>query len=245
MNSMLLVALGTAAVGALSFGTLFRTSFETPDYIAGERLDGRDGWVTLLAPNAARIVDGHATAASGRRAIECWGGGELADLGWILDGAWEQPVDFDAVTDPCIVRVEADVRLDGPDTGSGPNDDLVSANLYARNGIGRSAFMFISSNGSAYAFANSELYGSAGYEFETPVELGEYNRLAITLNYSTHMAAFEVNGVTVGSLPFGGSGEEFIGTLIEFGVYNDPNYVDPTLYTGYWDNVSVRAKPAR
>lgn len=244
MNTVLLAALGTAALGAFSFGTLFHSSFETPDYVAGQPLDGQDGWVTLLAPNAAWIVDGPATAVSGRRAIECRGGGDLANLGWILDGAWEQPIDFDAITDPCVVRVEADVRLDGPDTGTGPNDDLVSANIYARNGIGRSAFMYISSNGNAYAFANSELYGSAAYEFETPIVLGAYNHLAITLDYGTHIATFEVNRVTVGSLPFGGSGEEFIGTLLEFGAYNDPNYVDPTLYTGYWDNVSVRVRPA-
>jgi len=67
------------------------------------------------------------------------------------------------------VRVEADIRLDGPDTGNGPGDDLLSANLYARNGVGRSAFFYVSSNGNAYAFANSE-NGSAGYRFETPID---------------------------------------------------------------------------
>jgi hypothetical protein len=99
------------------------------------------------------------------------------------------------------VWVQADVRLDGPDTGEGPGADLLSTNLVARNGPSRSARFFLSSNGNAYANANSETAGQQLYEFETPIRLGAYNRLAITLNYRTHLATFEVNGKTIGSLP--------------------------------------------
>ncbi len=245
MNTMLCATLGSLALAAAAGGLLYHTGFENHRYTADQPLDGQDGWVSLLAPEAAVVVDGRATASTGRRAVACWGGGPLADLGWILDGAWERQVDFDPITVPGVVRVEADVRLDGPDTGIGPNDDLVSANLYARNGVGRSAFMYLSSTGAVFAFANSEQYGQAGYEFETPVDLGVYNHLAITLDYRTHIATFEVNRRTIGCLPFGGSGEDFLGALLEFGAYNDPMYVDPSLYTGYWDNVTVRGKVRR
>jgi hypothetical protein len=243
MNHILLAALGTLVLGGTAgFGMLFNTGFESNDYTANQPLDGQDGWETLLAPDAAVVVRGHATASSGRMAVKCWGGGPLVQTSGLLDGAWEQVVDFDPVTHPAKVRVQADVRLDGPDTGGGPNDDLASANLYARNGVGRSAFFYVSSNGNAYAFANSD-QGSAGYRFETPITLGDYNRLAITLDYSTHIATFEVNGNTVGTLPFGGAGEQFRGTLLEFAAWDHPSF-DPTLYTGYWDNVLVRANPA-
>jgi hypothetical protein len=237
-------ALGSLLIGSGShFGQLYFSSFEWCDYQVDEPLDGQDGWTALVSPNAAEVVDGRSTAALGRRAVACWGGGDLEDVGGgLLDGAWEQVIDFDPITNPAIVRVEASVRLDGPDTGSGPNDDLASANLYARNGAGRSAFFYLSSNGNAYAFANSSS-GSQGYKFETPIRLGAYNHLAITLDYLTHVATFEVNWVTVGSLPFGGDGEKFRGVLLEFAAYEP--LLDVELYTGYWDNVSVRAKKAR
>jgi len=54
------------------------------------------------------------------------------------------------------VRVQADIRLDGPDTGDGPGADLLSANLMARNGTHQSAFFYLSSNGNAYANAFSD-----------------------------------------------------------------------------------------
>jgi hypothetical protein len=237
-------ALGSLLIGSGShYGLLYVSSFERSEYQVDEPLDGQDGWTALVSPDAAVVVDGWRTAALGRRAIACWGGGPLEDVGGgLLDGAWEQVIDFDPITTPAIVRVEASVRLDGPDTGSGPNDDLASANLYARNGAGRSAFFYLSSNGNAYAFANSAS-GNQGYKFETPIKQGAYNHLAITLNYLTHMATFEVNCVTVGSLPFGGAGEQFRGVLLEFAAYEP--LLDPTLYTGYWDNVLVRAKKAK
>jgi len=243
MNTMFFAAVGSLLVGATAgFGMLYHTGFETSEYKAGLPLDGQDDWSTLLSPNGAIVVEGHATACSGRRAISCWGGGDLEKVDGLLDGSWEQVIDFDPITNPCEVRVEADIRLDGPDTGSGPGDDLASANLYARNGRGRSAFFFLSSNGNAYAFANSS-NGSLGYKFETPIKQGAYNHLAITLNYCTHFATFEVNGKAIGSLPFGGAGEQWRGVLLEFAAWDDSSF-DPTLYTGYWDNIAVRANPA-
>lgn len=244
MHLMTCAALGTLLlVGTPTAGFLYFTSFETADYRANQPLDGQAGWSALLSPNAAVVVSDRSTAALGRQSVQCWGGGELEDVGGgLLDGAWEQVIPFDPITQPHVVRVEADVRLDGPDTGTGPNDDLVSANLYARNGAGRSAFFFLSSTGEAFAFANSEA-GPRGYEFQTPIRRGAYNHLAITLNYRTHIATFEVNWQVVGSLPFGGAGEAFRGVLLEFAGFSP--LVDITQYTGYWDNVLVWARPAR
>lgn len=246
MNCTILAAFGSLlAGGALAFGMLFHTGFENHDYAAGLPVAGQDGWVGIESADAAEVVSGKVFASSGRQAIRCWGGDLDHFPAWSLyDGAWEQVVPFDPTVQPSQVRVSADVRLDGPDTGTGPGADMLSANLYARNGVGRSAFLYLSSNGCVYAFANSD-QGNAGYRFETPIEIGEYVELAITLDYGTHMATFEVDGDVIGSLPFGGAGEQWRGVLLEMAAYDDPQYVDPTLYTAYWDDVSVLARPAQ
>ena len=250
MRCICIAALACLCLAATTstWGMLYHTGLETPNYKAGQGLVGQDGWRALDASkDAPEVVDGIATARSGRRAIMC----RAKDLkvlpppyDYLYDGNWDQPIAFDAVTNPAEVRVQADVRLDGPDTGEGPGADLLSANLMARNGSHQSAFFYLSSNGCAYANAFSTTQGDKWYQFETPIKFGEYNRLAITLNYLTHMAAFEVNGKTIGSLPFGGAGERFKSPLLEMAAWNHPSF-DHTQYTAYWDNVSVLARPAR
>jgi hypothetical protein len=225
---------------------LYHTGFETPNYVAGQTIDGIDGWASFISPLAPLVVANPAEAAHGRRALTCWGGDpNLETTQGLLDGAWAQTVLVDpSYAQTALVRVQCDVRLDGPDTGSGPANDLVSANLYARNGVGGSAFVFVSSTGDVYCFADS-VGGSAGYQFATPITLGQYTRIAITLDYATHLAAFEVNGVVVGVLPFGGQATEFFrGATLEFAAYDDPLVVDPSLYTGYWDNLMILEVPS-
>jgi hypothetical protein len=271
MKRWLFILPGLLLLGATSthWGMLFNATFETPDYQAGQPLVGQDGWVGLLAGDAPTIVADHRLASSGRRAIECWVG-DLAilyegdppnEVPMWWDGAWRRPIEFDAITIPSEVRVEADVRLDGPVTGSGPEADLVSANLYARNGSRRSAWFYLSSTGNAYAnsFTTEYIGGDPKnpyvtmyeHEFETPIKIGAYNKLAITLNYITQLATFEVNNKTIGQLPFGGPDQQFQDVLLELAAFTKnrvdpvefPNY-DPMAYTAYWDNFSVRAKPA-
>ena len=224
---------------------LFLTSFETPNYIAGQSIDGIDNWISAISPNAPVVVSDPSLASAGRRALQCWGGSpDLESSGGLLDGAWAHPVTFNPPwAQQALVRVQADVRLDGPDTGTGPNDDLVSANLIARNGVNQSATMFLSSTGQVFC-NSSGVAGSFFYQFATPVPLGQYSRLAIIYDYSTHLAAFEVNGIIVGVLPFGGGAtEHFNGVFLEFAAYDNPSVVDPSLYTGYWDKVMIVAAP--
>lgn len=245
MHAPLLAAIGSLLLaGSAAIGSLYHTGFESHDFTAGQPLAGQDGWTALVGANAAQIARGRRFTSSGRQAVRCLGGDlEHLPSQFLYDGAWEQVVPLDPGSQPSVIRVKADVRLDGPDTGSGPAEDMVSANLYARNGAGRSAFLYLSSTGNVYAFANSD-QGSAGYRFETPVELGEYVELAITLDYRTHVATFEVDGDEIGTLPFGGAGEQWRGVLLEMAAYDDPQFVDPTLYTAYWDDVSVQIRGA-
>ena len=241
MNRVFVPAFAAAVLApAANAQLLYHTGFENSPYATGQTIDGVDGWLSFISPNAPAVV--RSNASSGRRALECWGGSpHLESTQGLLDGAWAQTVLVDAsIASTAVVRVQCDVRLDGPDTGSGPANDLVSANLYARNGAAGSAFMFLSSTGDVYCFANS-VSGDAGYQFATPVALGEYSRLAITLDYSVHLAVFEVNGVVVGVLPFGGQTTEFFrGATLELGALDAPLIVNPALYTGYWDNLSIK-----
>lgn len=241
-SSLVLATLATSA----NAQALFLTGFETPNYIVGQTIDGIDNWFSAISPNAPRIVRDPALTSGGRRALQCWGGSpDLESDGTLLDGAWAQPMTLaPAWSQSALVRVQCDVRLDGPDTGTGPNDDLVSANLIARNGVGQSASMFLSSTGDVYCNSSGSA-GSFAYQHQTPVQLGHYSRLAITYDYNTHLAVFEVDGVVIGFLPFGGgANEQFRGVFLEFAAYDNAQVVDPSLYTGYWDNLIVVAVPA-
>ncbi|HEX6811147.1 MAG TPA: hypothetical protein VF384_05965 [Planctomycetota bacterium] len=246
MKTLFASSLVLAAFASLANAqSIFLTGFETPNYVVGQSIDGVDNWFSAISPDAPFIARDPALAAGGRRALQCWGGSpDLESSGGLLDGAWAQPMVLDpGWSQNALVRVQCDVRLDGPDTGTGPNDDLVSANLIGRNGVGQSASMFLSSTGQVFC-NSSGAAGSFFYQFATPVPLGQYSRLAIVYDYTTHLAAFEVNGVIIGVLPFGGGAAEgFRGVFLEFAAYDDPQLVDPSLYTGYWDNVFVLAVP--
>jgi hypothetical protein len=246
MNHLTSVLFASALLaGPASAQILFHTGFETAPYVVGQPIDGIDGWFSFISPAANEVVNGRATASWSRRALTCWGGDpDLETTQGLLDGAWAQTLLLDpAYGNNVIVHVQCDVRLDGPDTGNGPQNDLLSANLYARNGVGGSAFMYMSSTGEVFCFADAAA-GSTGYAFATPITLGRYSTLGITLNYVTHMATFSVNYRPVGTLPFGGqAGEFFRGATLEFAAYDNPAVIDPSLYTGYWDNLWVAAMP--
>lgn len=246
MNRLTCTLLASTLLAASASAQLLDfTSFESRNYVVGQSTEGVDGWTTLLSPHANEVVNGFGTASTGRRALSVWGGNpNLTPTQGLLDGAWRKDVTIPAAwAQNAIVHVQCDVRLDGPDTGTGPNDDLLSANLYARNGSGQTPFMYVSSTGEVFCFANSSS-GSAGYQFQTHVGLGRYARLAMTLDYTTHMCTFWVDCRIVGQLPFGGGpSEAFEGAILEFAAFDNPAFIDPSLYRGYWDNLLVVAVP--
>lgn len=247
MNHPLLSLLAlTVLTGAAQAQLLYGTGFETPQFVNGQSIDGVDGWASLFSPQAVTVVHGRSQSSTGRSSLRCWGGDpNLQSTLGLLDAAVTQPGSVDPTwAASAIVYVHCDVRLDGPDTGTGPADDLVSANLYVRNGVGGTPFMYVSSTGQVFCFAGS-VGGFAAYQFATPVALGQYHRLAMMLDYSQHLVVFSVDGVPIGVLPFGGQATEaFNGAILEFAAYDDPLFVDPTLYTGHWDNFLMVAWPS-
>lgn len=238
-----------------SWGVIYHTGFETPEFTPTLPLDGQGGWVGLDegypgSIKAARVVYSPGRGNTGRCFVRCRAADLEKPYGPVLfDGNWEYPIEFDAVTNPALVRVQADVKLVGPDTGVGPGADYVSANLMARNGRARAAYYYLSSNGCVYANANyydeiTKQDVRVYYQHETPIKFGEYNRLAIILNYRTHIATFEVNNKVIGTLRFGGPGERFQSVLLECAAWDAAEVYDHTKYTAYWDNILVRARPA-
>lgn len=222
--------------------------FESSAYTAGQALDGQDGWIGFVSVGAAEVVVSE--ASTGRRAVRVLGG-DLESIptpgGSLIDGVWGLPIDFDPVAaDRRLVRVEADVRLDGPDTGTGPGADLMSANFGIADATGQTlAFFFVSSNGSIYANAFSSGQYSF-YEHESAGALGEYVHLTLVLDYDMHVATFEVEGESIGTLAFGVGQptDEIWVPFFEMAALDEPQAVDPADYTAYLDNVSVQALPA-
>lgn len=244
-----LVAIAVAP--AVDAQAVFVTGFESGHYSPGETIDGVDGWMGMASPLVGTIVDGRETASLGRRALTCWGGDPnmLSYEYWpgvfLLDAIWGRDAPEHDAAPVSMARVQADIRLDGPYTAF----DALSANLIARNGSWNSSQMWLSSDGNVYcnSYGTDPVTGaqfSYEYEFGTPVLHGQYQRLAIIFDYSVHLAAFEVNGVIVGVLPFGGAGEGgFNGVLLQFAALDDPGVIDPSLYTAYYDNVFHIAVP--
>jgi hypothetical protein len=109
------------------------------------------------------------------------------------------------------LRIQADIRLDGEDTGEGIDADILSGNLQLRFAQPLQenepfpayqinlASMILSSNGNVYAFDGS---GSIDYQFETPITLGEYHTLAIEADFNTKTSEFFVDNQSIGQLAF-------------------------------------------
>jgi hypothetical protein len=138
-----------------------------------------------------------------------------------------------------VVTVQASVRLDGPstNTGGGINDDLISANLSVYDETGFFiAELILSSNGTAYAFAGTNVYN-----FGTPAALGQYHTLGLELDFANRRTTFFLDGLRLGSLGFGGvSGLRFGGTSLTLLAFDDP-ILNPALYTASYDNLSISA----
>jgi hypothetical protein len=140
------LALATLALAAASpafGGTIYATGFENPPFILGNALVGQDGWAGAppLSPNAAVISND--LVFSGQQAVRVRGA-DLEHQDFINEathgyydaiGSYRKTVNFDvgAAGFP-IVRVQADVRVDGPKTPPGAAaEDCVSGKFVPCN----------------------------------------------------------------------------------------------------------------
>jgi hypothetical protein len=228
---------------------LYTTGFEPPTFTAGNPVAGQDGWSAPIGAAAGAIATNN--PRSGAQALQVSGRLLENDGEGTVAGDYGRELRYDTQANrtPLLV-LRADVRLDGPST-AGMNrgtippvlDDLISANIAALDGNNAViAFMYFSSNGNAYAGNGA---GANGYQFPTPVTLGQYATLGMDVNFATRATTFSVNGRVLGTLPFPTTVQSNTFGVFDLSVaaYADRSIINPDPYTGYFDNYSVQAVP--
>jgi MYXO-CTERM domain-containing protein len=225
-------------------GYLYRTSFE---YVgAGPNLGPNFLPSALAGQNAWTSPYGYAGGPSvstlqprtGTQAVGIAGSG-LAPVGGLVAAGVMRDSNFDPIAsgNP-IVTMQASVRLDGPSTdrGGGIDDDLISANTVVRDENGAIvAQLLVSSNGYAYAFADS---GADAYNFATPAALGEYHTVGLRLDYNARTTDFFLDDRLLGTLPFGESIQSCLFARPAVELVAVPT-LDRELYSASLDDFSV------
>jgi hypothetical protein len=239
--TVVLVAAALPAQGQL----LLQTGFESATFTAESPIDGQDGWVGFFAP-AASLVSA-ISAHGGRRCIAMQGSALALARPGLVAAACGTELLFDPVAaNRPLLHVSARVRLDGPDTGEGPEADLLSANLYVVNTLGQVlGGFFLSSNGAIYAFGR----GGQDYMFPTPYVAGTYAQLALDIDFDAGFITFAVNGDVIGTLLLDPHNTllstEIWTAALEMASIDAPQLLDVSLYTARFDDVLVSAAPRR
>jgi hypothetical protein len=196
-------AAGPAFGDSCPSGTIYATGFENPPFTAGSQLVGQDGWgppVPPFSPSAAVISNDLYFA--GLQSVRV-AGTDLVHQDFINSltngyydaiGSYRKPVTCDPAAGFPIVRVKANVRIDGPNTPPGgdanacvpgkfvPCNNFFSASITARAGstanttagIGELA---ISSDGKAYGYSGDD--NVTTFLASRPVKLGEWHTLSV------------------------------------------------------------------
>jgi hypothetical protein len=240
--ALLLLASHAPAVKAAS---LYQTSFEAPDFVAGQLVDGQGGFTAINSRDAGVVSTEN--PRTGLQSLQVNGANlELNASGSLYRGTYAPILNYDPLAAGMpIVEVQADVRLNGPstNTGHGTDDDLISANLSAFAGNGfRIGELILSSNGNIYAF--SGMNPGEAYQFGTPFNLGQYYTLGLRLDFALRTTEFLLDGRSLGTLPFSNlvTSDVFMFATTRVLAVNDPA-IDLSRYTANFDNYSVTAVP--
>lgn len=241
------VAVLAAAGQARGSQVVYSTGFENPPFATGSQLLGQDGWSTAIPPflNPAAAVVAAELPAAGAQAVRVSGGSlqAAAEVSpYTAIGSYRRPVDYNAgATGLTTVRVEADVRLDGPGT---TGTDTAAASLAARSGSGPVGEIEVSSDGLVKGYASNLPAGTLTPTFTAPVTLGAYHRLAIEVDFAADTYRFFVDGAALGTpLPFDAGFTSDVlarGALVTY-ARGDAGARDA--YTYRFDNFAVTAVP--
>lgn len=234
---------------------LYATGFERPTFAAGDGLVGTDGWSApgFLSPGAATISTD--TPASGLQAVRVNGADLVPDellegSGYEAIGSYRRAVGFDALASGMpVVQVQADVRLDGPQTAQTDDrvtGDFVSANVALVTEDGELATLFLSADGHVYAYGPDPDVDY--YRFGVPASLGAYHTLALRANFLDRTVAYLLDGAVLGTSSFADAALGYTSSVVTRGsivVYaNEPNPAVPQTrdqYTAHFDNFAITA----
>jgi hypothetical protein len=229
--------------------TIYSTGFENPPFNAGQPLPGQDGWDAQIVGGVPLGPNGQISTAqpkTGLQSVAVRGMDltPLSEIGYDV-AVYRHFVNYNvAAAGFPIIRVAADLRIDGPQTAQTADrvtGDFFSANLKAFSSDGSLGEFSLSSDGHVYVYTNDD-----SYLFGATSALGQYHHLAIDLNFSNKTTTFSIDGTTLGSVPFtAGFGSNILshGTLLAYGLAPDPLGRDVSAYTAYYDNFSITAVP--
>jgi uncharacterized delta-60 repeat protein len=226
---------------------IYQTGFEPPTFTADQPVQYQDGWLSYWFGNAQPIMVSTENPRDGAQCLRFKS----------VNTTCFRPILVETAANPPLrLEVRADVRLDGPQTGTGgtPAEDILSANLMAvgllpnGNVLNLGGF-FVSSAGRIWAFTPGE-FGSV-YHYSVPVTFGAYHSLLLRVDFFALTVTYVVDGVELGSTPFHWaavmSEQIYAGYLQLAGPSNPINTpeitYDPNNYTAYFDNFSVEALP--
>ena len=216
--------------------------------MAGSGVLGTDGWSLaipgFLNPGAATVTN--AVFQSGLQSMEVLGS-NLASSGGVTSpyeavGSYRRPIGFDAAVNGYPrVRVEADVRLDGPSVGTG---DLAAASVAARSELASVGEIELSSDGVVYAFDGT---GGPILFTSTALDLSQWHRLAIEVDFLNNQSSFFVNGTFLGQFTYAASNTSDVllrGAVVAYARPNDAQLgFDRSDFAYRFDNFSVSAVP--
>ena len=267
-------ALGLSQVASQAFGgtIIYSTGFENPPFILGQPLVGQDGWagVPPLSPNAATISSDLFFAGSQLVRVR---GADLVSQPVAINqqtngyydaiGSYRKAVNFDvgAAGFP-IVRIQANVRIDGPQTPPGaaseacvpgkfvPCNNFFSAGIAAVGlcvppvptcqfpGIGE---LDISSDGKVYGHSGNALVPT--FLTSHPVSLGVWHALEVDVDFARRTYSFSVDGKSLPGGPFQFDPEVNTSTLTRGSlvVYTAPDtpQLKKSNYVVHYDNFSI------
>ena len=209
---------------------LYQTDFEPPAFAPGA-FDAQHGWSQRIGqPNGATIST--LAPASGVQALRNDG----ALMAPVTGRPWSGVLTMYAINynvnehHTPVLDIEADVRLDGPNSGNGPG---VKANLVAL-GVTPYGTAGLAFNGLASDAAVYSVHGASA-----PAALGRYQHLGLRLDFTHQTAEYFLNGVSFGIEPFRDTKRAVELFAVRLDLVGDPAVA--AQYTAFYDNLVVKA----
>lgn len=221
------------AATASEAAVVYATGFESPNFAAGQPIDGQDGWSSRFGSSAGAVSTNR--PANGSQALEF----RASDLpvfgfGFNLETV-RRFLDFDAVAAGSRgVNVAVNVRLDGLEI----QDDVVEAIFSAIDPTFQDyGQMQISADGHLYIYGSQVTDSYVGN-----VSLREYHRLAMRIDFLSRETTFVIDDLDLVTFAFNSSLQStvFRAGSLHMAAPTDAQLADPARYAAYFDDFQVQ-----
>jgi hypothetical protein len=242
-----------------AFGQIvYSTGFEPPTFVADLPLAGQDGWIapSILSPNAAVVTTDKPSIGSQTVRVR---GADLVHQDFINSvsagfydaiNSSRHAVNYDTAGTQ-ILRVSANVRVDGAQTAAGNHFFSASVTAIARLTDGSSeqvGELAISSDGHVYGYSGNDFVPT--FLASAPVTLGEWHNLAVHADFAARTYSLLVDDQFLGTFPFDSlnPGHDYTnilrrGSIISYAA-PDTATLKKADYTAHFDNFFIQAGSA-